>query len=56
MDVAHWWALRELDSIKTYCLQDVRLTYGVYCCLTYQEPPKGKRQPGSEVVALGESA
>ena len=38
--VADWWAVRDIDSIKTYCGADVRLTYGVYCRLTYQEPKK----------------
>jgi len=35
-DVAHWWAVRDLQSIATYCMEDVRLTYRVYCKLTYQ--------------------
>ena len=38
--VAEWWAVRDIDSIKRYCGDDVRLTYGVYCRLTYQEPKK----------------
>jgi DNA polymerase III epsilon subunit-like protein len=37
-DVAQWWAIRDLDNIKAYCLHDVRLTYAVYCRLTYQQP------------------
>lgn len=35
-DVAQWWALRDFQSIGTYCLDDVRLTYRVYRRLTYQ--------------------
>ena len=38
MDVVMWWAIRDLASIKEYCLQDVRLTYRVYCRLIYAEP------------------
>src|SRR5712692_4659352 len=35
-DVAHWWAARDFESIKRYCMEDVRLTYRVYQRLTYQ--------------------
>jgi DNA polymerase elongation subunit (family B) len=38
--VAEWWAVRDIDSIKRYCGDDVRLTYGVYCRLTYQGAKK----------------
>jgi 3'-5' exonuclease len=38
--VAEWWAVRDIESIKRYCGDDVRLTYRVYCRLTYQEPKK----------------
>src|SRR5215467_13992161 len=38
MDVAQWWAQRDLDSIKACCLEDVRLTYRVHCRLVYQQP------------------
>lgn len=38
MDVAQWWAIRDLQAIAQYCLGDVRLTYLVYCKMTYQEP------------------
>jgi hypothetical protein len=38
--VAEWWAIRDIESIKRYCGDDVRLTYRVYCRLTYQEPKK----------------
>ena len=37
-NVARWWAERDLESIRTYCLEDVRIAYRVYCRLTYQEP------------------
>jgi len=37
-NVAQWWAERDIDSIKRYCLEDVQLTYRVFCRLTYQEP------------------
>ncbi len=37
-NVAQWWAERDIDSIKTYCQEDVRLAYRVFCRLTYQEP------------------
>jgi DNA polymerase elongation subunit (family B) len=37
-NVAKMWAERDIDSIKTYCQQDVRLAYRVFCRLTYQEP------------------
>jgi len=36
--VAEWWAVRDIDSIKKYCREDVQLTYRVFCRLTYQEP------------------
>lgn len=45
MDVAQWWASRDLDSIRAYCLQDVRLTYSVYCRLMYQQPRMDQPQP-----------
>jgi hypothetical protein len=47
--VAQWWAERDIDSIKRYCRDDVRLAYRVLCRLTYREPkpiPSGV-QPGS---------
>jgi DNA polymerase elongation subunit (family B) len=37
-NVAKMWAERDIDSIKTYCQDDVRLAYRVFCRLTYQEP------------------
>jgi predicted PolB exonuclease-like 3'-5' exonuclease len=45
MDVAQWWATRDLDAIKQYCLGDVRVTYLVYCKLTYQQPRISNSQP-----------
>lgn len=47
MDVAQWWAIRDLQAIAQYCLGDVRLTYLVYCKMTYQEPRLAK--PSAEV-------
>jgi hypothetical protein len=38
--VAEWWAVRDIDSIKKYCCEDVQLTYRVFCRLMYQEPKK----------------
>jgi DNA polymerase elongation subunit (family B) len=37
-DVARWWAERDIESIKKYCRDDVRLAYLVFCRLTYREP------------------
>ncbi|MGA8153291.1 MAG: ribonuclease H-like domain-containing protein [Terriglobales bacterium] len=37
-NVAKWWADRDMQKIKAYCQQDVRLAYRVFCRLTYQEP------------------
>jgi len=37
-NVAQWWAERDLDAIRAYCRQDVRLAYRVFCRLTYREP------------------
>jgi DNA polymerase elongation subunit (family B) len=50
-DVAQWWAARDLDAIRAYCLNDVRLTYAVYCRLTYQQPRSEKVQPGLSAFA-----
>ena len=36
--VAEWWATRDIESIKKYCREDVRIAYRVFCRLTYQEP------------------
>lgn len=37
-NVAKMWAEHNVDSIKTYCQEDVRLAYRVFCRLTYREP------------------
>ena len=52
-NVARWWAERDIESIKKYCLDDVRLAYRVYCRLMYQEP---KRDVSHEEQALKASA
>lgn len=36
-NVAQWWAEGNIDRIKKYCRDDVRLAYRVFCRLTYQE-------------------
>jgi len=43
-DVAQWWAARDLASIVSYCLEDVRLTYRVFCKLMYLAP-RATQQP-----------
>jgi DNA polymerase elongation subunit (family B) len=50
MDVAQWWATRDLDAIKQYCLGDVRVTYLIYCKLTFQQPRSPKPRPDSEAA------
>jgi predicted PolB exonuclease-like 3'-5' exonuclease len=52
MNVAEWWATRDLDAIKAYCLQDVRITYRVYCRLTYQQPRMRKPQAETEAATI----
>jgi predicted PolB exonuclease-like 3'-5' exonuclease len=37
-NVDRWWTDRNFDAIRSYCRDDVRLTYHVYRRLTYQEP------------------
>lgn len=37
LNVAQWWAEGNIDRIKKYCRDDVRLAYRVFCRLTYQE-------------------
>jgi hypothetical protein len=37
-NVAQWWAARDIESIKKYCREDVRIGYRVFCRLTCQEP------------------
>jgi DNA polymerase III epsilon subunit-like protein len=51
-DVAQWWAARDLDAIKMYCLGDVRVTYLVYCKLTYQHPQLRKPQREREAPTI----
>lgn len=48
-NVAQMWAERDVDSIKSYCREDVRLAYRVFCRLTYKEPKEipSALQPGS---------
>jgi DNA polymerase elongation subunit (family B) len=55
-DVAQWWATRDLEAIKAYCLEDVRITYRIYCRLTYQQPRMRKPQPeqDSETISVAE--
>jgi predicted PolB exonuclease-like 3'-5' exonuclease len=52
MDVAQWWSTRDLDAIKQYCIEDVRLTYLVYCKLTYQQPRMRAPQPEREAPTI----
>jgi DNA polymerase elongation subunit (family B) len=52
MDVAQWWSTRDLDAIKQYCVEDVRLTYLVYCKLTYQQPRMRVPQPEREAPTI----
>jgi 3'-5' exonuclease len=58
--VAEWWAVRDIESIKKYCREDVRIAYRVFCRLTYQEPKKlvlndGQLFTASEVETSAES-
>lgn len=41
-DVADWWTTRDLENIKAYCMNDVRVTYAIYCRLTYTQPRSAK--------------
>jgi DNA polymerase elongation subunit (family B) len=47
-NVARWWAERDLESIKAYCQQDVRLAYQIFCRLTFRKP----KQFPSEVKSV----
>jgi hypothetical protein len=53
-DVAHWWAVRDFGSIKSYCIEDVRLTYRVFQRLTYQPVVQNPLPPsvGSDSIIL----
>lgn len=37
-DVAGWWAARDYNSIVKYCMDDVYLSYHVYCRMHYRQP------------------
>jgi DNA polymerase elongation subunit (family B) len=50
-NVAKMWAERDIDGIKTYCQEDVRLAYRVFCRLTYQEPKQFPPEVQSVSVA-----
>ena len=57
-DVAHWWAARDLRSIATYCMENVRLTYRVFCKLMYLPDRltlEAPTPPTSAIVVTGES-
>jgi len=49
-NVAEWWAERDLERIKSYCQQDVRLTYRVFCRLAYREPKQFSSEVNSASV------
>lgn len=52
-NVAQWWAERDIESIKRYCRDDVRLSYSVFCRLTYRQP---RQIVSAEEEALPNSA
>ena len=52
-NVAQWWAEGDIDSIKKYCREDVRIAYRVFCKLMYEEP---KTTESAEDQALRTSA
>lgn len=47
-DVGTWWAAGDYDSIRRYCLEDVRITYRIYCRLTYRQPAEPSSWPRLE--------
>jgi len=49
-DVATWWASRDVDAIARYCLEDVRLTYRIFCRLKYL-PDRSTPAPAIAEVA-----
>jgi predicted PolB exonuclease-like 3'-5' exonuclease len=51
-DVAEMWATGDLDRIKQYCVQDVWITYRMYCRLTYQEPRTSKMRPKANAAEI----
>ena len=54
-NVAKWWAERDLESIKSYCRDDVRLAYRIFCRLTYREPKQLPSDVQSVLTVPGES-
>jgi DNA polymerase elongation subunit (family B) len=46
--VAQWWSARDTNSIASYCIEDVRLTYRVFCRLTYQPVPHEPESSAAE--------
>lgn len=58
VDVAQWWATRDLESIREYCLGDVRVTYLVYCKMTSLQPRvrKAQREPGAPTISAAEQS
>jgi 3'-5' exonuclease len=50
-DVAHWWTARDFESIKMYCMEDVRLTHRVYQRLTYQSTVNAFPASGAATAA-----
>jgi hypothetical protein len=55
VDVADWWAVRDLRSIREYCLQDCWVTYQVFCKLTYQEPRVREPQPKPQSIPAAQT-
>jgi hypothetical protein len=54
-NVQEWWAIRDLDTIKAYCAQDVFLAYQIFCKLTYQESRIRTPEPESERTFVAEN-
>jgi len=50
-NVAKMWAEQNLDAIKAYCRQDVRVAYQIFCRLTYREPKQFPSEMQSVSVA-----
>ncbi len=51
-NVQEWWAVRDLATIKEYCLQDVRLAYDIFHRLTYQGPRVEKLPPQAQLPTV----
>lgn len=47
-DVAAWWTRRDLASIASYCMQDVHITYKVFCRLMYLPSLEVSQGPSAE--------